>query len=550
MSLRNRLVLPIIVSALAVLAGCGGSGTSNPTPPPSGAFSNTNFNGAYTFSVLGANASGTFAMAGTLTACGCIAGTISGGSVDLVDSVPTVYAAAAIGSNSTYSISKDGRGFAKLSITPTGGTAFEVDVDFVLTSSNHGLITRYDPNGTGSGTIDSQNLVAQAGLANLPFAYGLSGSDLAGDPLSQVGAFTLDASGNIIATGASAGVADTTLYSFSTFTATPFPDSALTGSVVVGSATAPGPVTLSTASFGTLKFDVYVIDSAHLKLIETDGLEVLVGDVFTQPSATIPAGNLIFSMAGPDPGGNPFAAAGVMVSDGTSKFTSGSSEDLNDNGQVDFGSTTPQAFTGTFVNSPAGSGRFEVTLSGFAPSGTLFAAYPSSAGLLLQEIDAGVGSGITGGVALAQTNGASIAASQGYGLNFTGADISGLSPLELDEIAEFKTTSGSKLTGILDANDGGGLNTSNLSGNYSLGSGGLGSATLNAGFQSMFFYAADNSTVLFLSTDPVVVGLGAFEVQTTPAQSALESPRTVPMFRPILRPHSASRPGKAAFVRR
>ncbi len=163
-------------------------------------------------------------MAGTLTACGCVAGTISGGSVDLVDSLPTVYAAAAIGSNSTYSISKDGRGFAKLIITPTGGTAFEVDVDFVLMSSTHGLITRYDGNGTGSGTIDSQNLVAQAGLANLPFAFGLSGSDLAGDPLAQVGAFTLDGSGTIIATGANAGVADTTLYSFSSPSSrSPFP---------------------------------------------------------------------------------------------------------------------------------------------------------------------------------------------------------------------------------------------------------------------------------------------------------------------------------------
>jgi hypothetical protein len=547
MSLRNRLVLPIILISLAVLAACGG-GTSNPTPPPSGAFSNTNFSGAYTFSVLGANGSGTFAMAGTLTACGCVAGTISGGSVDLVDSLPTVYAAAAIdGSKSTYSISKDGRGFAKLLITPTGGTAFEVDVDFVLTSSTHGLITRFDGNGTGSGTIDSQNLVAQAGLANLPFAYGLSGADLAGDPLSQVGAFTLDASGNIIATGANAGVADTTLYSFSAFTATPYPNSALSGSVVVGSGTAPGPATLTTSlpAFGTLTFDVYEVDSTHLKLIETDGLEILVGDVFTQPTATIPAGNLVFSMAGPDPGGNPFAAAGVMASDGTSKFTSGS-EDLNDNGQVDFGSTTPQGFTGTFT--ATGGGRFLVTLSTFT-GGTTFTAYPSSAGLLLQEIDAGAGSGITGGVALAQTNGASIAASQGYGLNFSGADISGLSPLELDEIAEFKTT-GSTLTGILDANDGGGLNTSNLSGNYSLGSGGLGSATLSSGFGSMFFYAVDNSTVLLLSTDSLVVGIGAFEVQTAPAQSALELPRIVPMLRPILRPHAGSRTSKAAFVRK
>jgi hypothetical protein len=544
MSFRNCLVLPIILSSLAVLAGCG-SGTKNPTAPPAGAFSNTNFNGTYTFSVLGFDAnSSEFAMAGSLTACGCAAGTISGGSVDVVDNTGTD-SAAALGSNSTYSITSDGRGFARLLITPTGGTAFEIDVDFVLTSSSHGLITRYDGTGTGSGTIDLQTAVAQSGLASVPFAFSLSGTDLAGDPLAQVGAFTLDSSGNISASGANAGVADTTLYNFSTFIATPFADSPLTGVLQVGSGTAPGPATLAT-SFGTLTFDVYAIDSTHLKVIENDGLEILVGDVFTQPSASIPSGNMVFSMAGPDPGGNPFAAAGLMASDGISQITSGS-EDLNDDGAVDFGSNpvAPQGFAGTF--SATGGGRFLVTLSTFA-GGTTFAAYPSSAGLLMQEIDSGAGSGVTSGVALAQTSGASIAASQGYGLDLTGVDLANL--VEFDEIAEFQTTS-SGLTGLLDANDGGGLGTSNLSGTYAVGTDGVGSASLTNGFQGMFFYSADSSTALLLSTDPLVVGTGTFEAQTTPSQAAaMERPRALSMFRPVPHPRAASRANKAAFVRR
>ena len=547
MSLRNRLVLPIILSSLAVLAGCG-SGTSNPTPPPSGSFSNTNFNGVYTFSVLGEDAgSGTgsaFAMAGSLTACGCTAGTISGGSVDLADNIGTA-PAAAIGSNSTYSISKDGRGFARLFITPTGGTVFEVDLDFVLTSSSHGLIIRFDGSGTGSGTIDSQNLVAQAGLANFPFAYSLSGADPAGNPLAQVGAFTLDGSGNILMTGASAGVADTTIYNFSTLTATPSPERPLSGIVQVGSGTAPGPATLTT-SFGKLTFDVYVVDSSHLKLIENDGIEILVGDAFTQTSATIPAGNLVFSMLGPDPGGNPFAAAGLMVSDGTSLITSGA-EDLNDNGNIDFGSVpvTPQAFTGTFA--ATGGGRFAVTLSTFA-GGTNFAAYPSSGGLLMLEVDAGAGSGVTGGVALAQTTGASVAASQGYGMNLTGVDL--FNGTEIDEIAEFKTTS-SNMTGLTDANDGSVLSTNNLNGSYTVGSDGLGAATFNNNTPvGIFFYSVDNATALALSTDSTVVALGEFEVQTTPSQSALEQPRALPMLGSVPRPHSAAARAQIGFVRK
>jgi hypothetical protein len=544
MSLPNRLVLPIILSSLAVLAGCGSS-TKNPTAPPGGAFSNTNFNGNYTFSVLGFDAnSSEFAMAGSLTACGCAAGTISGGSVDVVDNTGTD-SAAALGSNSTYSITSDGRGFARLFIAPTGGTAFEIDVDFVLTSSSHGLITRYDGTGTGSGTIDLQTAVAQSGLASVPFAFSLSGTDLAGDPLAQVGAFTLDSSGNISASGANAGVADTTVYNFSTFIATPYADSPLTGVLQVGSGTAPGPATLAT-SFGPLTFDVYAIDSTHLKVIENDGLEILVGDVFTQPSASIPFGSMVFSMAGPDPGGNPFAAAGLMASDGISQITS-SSEDLNDDGVVDFGSNpvAPQSFSGTFA--ATGGGRFLVTLSTFA-GGTTFAAYPSSGGLLMQEIDSGAGSGVTTGVALAQIAGASIAASQGYGLDLTGVDLA--NQVEFDEIAEFQTTS-SGLTGLLDANDGGGLGTSNLSGTYAMGTDGVGSASLTNGFQGMFFYPADSSTALLLSTDPFVVGTGTFEAQTTPSQAAaMERPRALSMFRPVPHPRAASRANKAAFVRR
>jgi hypothetical protein len=255
---------------------------------------------------------------------------------------------------------------------------------------------------------------------------------------------------------------------------------------------------------------------------------------------------MVFSMAGPDPGGNPFAAAGLMASDGVSLITSGS-EDLNDAGIVDFASNpvAPQAFSGTFA--ATGGGRFLITLSSFA-GGTTFAAYPSSGGLLMQEIDSGAGSGVTSGIALTQTSGASIAASQGYGLGLTGVDLANL--VEFDEIAEFQTTS-SGLTGLLDANDGGGLGTSNLSGTYAVGADGVGSASLTNGFQGMFFYPADNATALLLSTDPLVVGIGTFESQTTPSQAAaMERPRALSMFRPMPHPRAASRANKAAFVRR
>jgi hypothetical protein len=531
MSLRTRLILPAILSSLAVLAGCG-SGTSNPvvTPPPSGTFSNSNFNGTYTFSVAGVDGSGIFSMAGSLVACGCSQGTISSGTVDVLDpATPT--SGAAIGSNSVYSISADGRGSARLFYTPVGGSVSEIDVDFVLSSSSHGLVTRFDSSGTGSGTIDLQpSAVTQSSLAATPYAFMISGADNTNKSLATVGALTLNSSGTI-----TAGIED---FNFSGTPTTKLP---LSGSVTVGSGTSPGNATLTT-TFGTFTFDVYAIDANHLKVIESDGKAVFVGDLLSQATASVPAGNLVFTMSGLDNLGHIFATGGLMVSDGASLITSGS-EDVNDAGIVDNGTTTPLAFTGSFSDS--GGGRFELDLSNYV-GGSVFAAYPSSGGLLMLEMDT-LNGGVTGGVATTQATGATVAASQGYGLNLSGEDVS--SGGEVDEIAEFKTTS-TGITGIVDQNDGG-TSTGNMTGTYSLGSGGLGSATFTqGGFQSMFFYSVDNSLALFISTDPTQAALGSFELQTTPTNNAHLSvgrAGTLPMPLVLPRMRAGSKNNKSSF---
>jgi hypothetical protein len=541
MSLRNRLVLPIILSSLAVLAGCGSS-TNKVVPPPSGAFSNTDLNGTYTFSVAGSDVNGPMSIAGSFTACGCSAGTISGGAVDFDDpALPNAFNSA-VGTNSTYSITADGRGTASLFITPSGLTPFEVVFDFVLTSSSHGLIIRYDKTGTGSGTIDLQSsAVSQGSIENTPYVFTFSGSDLSDDLLSTVGTFTLNSSGTI-----TAGVNDCN------FNAEPFYQAALSGSVLVGSGTAPGSASILTGcSSGSLTFDVYTIDSTHLKLIENDGSAFLVGDAFAQTSASIPSGGLVFTMQGLAGGitdGTPFAAGGTVTSDGASELSAGLEDtnvDIGGVGTVDGGVSpaVPEAFGGSFVASPAGSGRFQVALSGFS-GGTNFAAYPSSGGILLVEIDSGVGAGVTSGVALAQTSGAALAATQGYGLNNSGDDI--VNSVGLDETAQFITTS-TGMTGLLNENDGGTPSTQNVNGTYTPGSNGAGSATIGTGLQSIFYYAADSSTVLFISTDPNQVAAGVIEAQTAPsdaAQSATAKPRPLPMLRAMPRSRSATPHGQ------
>jgi hypothetical protein len=546
MSLRNRLVLPIILSGLAALAGC--SSSNSVVPPPSGAFSNTDFSGTYTFSVEGSDtAGGIMMMAGSFTACGCTGGTISGGTVDFDDDSGFA-PGSAIGTNSTYNVEKDGRATANLFITPPGGTVFPVTVAFVLTSSSHGLIIRYDTSGSGSGTIDLQpSPVAQSSLDATPYAFTLSGLDLSGQIVSTAGNFTLSSSGSIVS-----GVEDCNVEGGIFFTPT------LSGSVLVGSGTTPGSASIVTScNSGALTFSVYAIDSTHLKVIESDGQAFLVGDVFAQPSASIPSGGLVFTMQGLDSlgsSGGPFVSGGTVTSDGASQLTAGL-EDVNDiNTGVDGGVTpaVPQPFSGTFVASPSSSGRFQVTLSGLF-GGSNFAAYPSSGGILLLQIDQGISAGITSGMALTQTAGAGIAATQGYGLNNSGSDIT--SGVELDEIAQFTTTS-TGMTGNINVNDGFTPTSSGLSGTYTAaGSNGAGVATLGSHLQELFYYAADSSTVLFISTDPNQVASGVFEAQSAPSGSAdqtpMARPRALPMFRamPRLRKGTLHSQGKIGIAK-
>jgi len=230
-----------------------------------------------------------------------------------------------------------------------------------------------------------------------------------------------------------------------------------------------------------------------------------------------------------------------MSTDGASTITAGS-EDINEEGSVDGGTNpaTPVSFGGSFVQT-GGAGRFQFALSGFA-GGTNFVAYPSSGGIFMLEVDTGLNPGITSGVAMPQT-GTSLA-SQGYGLNLTGQDVNG----ELDEIAEF-TTTGSGFTGLLDEDESLVTDTHNLTGSYTLGSNGEGSATLSSGLAGMFFYVADSSDALFISTDPSQVALGSFQAQTTPSSASSMTQQHLAMLRSVHALRGASKKNKQTSFR-
>jgi hypothetical protein len=518
MSVRNGIVLLLALSTLTLLVGCGGS--SSPKPNPVG-FSQGNLSGTYVFSSTGADGNGgLLAAAGTVVANG--SGGITGGTMDVigVDFVPPVPVAQAITSGS-YTVGSDGRGQATL--TSSAGT---IVLDFVLTSSSHGLVTEFD-SGTGSGTIDLQTAVTSLSQLQGPYAFSFAGVDASlTNTFATVGAFTLDTTGDV-----TAGVEDFNDAGI------PYLNQSLSDSVAatLGSGTGPGTITFTT-TFGALTFDFYPIDATHLKFIETDSNEFLAGDAFTQTGASIPTGPMAFTMAGGSLATGPIAVGGVMTSDGTGNFTGGL-EDVNDNGTI---SVAPVPFTGTAAAGGSVGGRVIVNLTGFVPA-TQWVIYPSSGGLLMLETDSAT---VTVGAGYAQTS-QTFAASQNYGLNLSAVNTgNGSGSFEEDDIAQFTTTS-TGFSGIVDINDEGSTSfDQSFSGTYTApDSTGRGTATTTANnnqFVSFTFYVVDSSTVLLLETDSNQIGTGTIELQSAPAAHAAAR-SAVSLVRPILRAHTALR---------
>ncbi|HVR27798.1 MAG TPA: hypothetical protein VMU26_31260 [Candidatus Polarisedimenticolia bacterium] len=534
MSVRNGIILLLALSAFLFLAACGSSNISHPVAPPSGNFSNSNLNGTYVFSVSGVDQGNgaPYAIAGTITANGN--GGITGGTFDINDEDTAEFtqgpiANAAIKNNGTYHVNVDGRGQITFGTSSIQGFP-SLTLDFVLSSSSHGLITEFDSFGSGSGTMDLQ-------VANVTptgsYAFSLSGALAAsGAPWATVGNFTV--------TGSSMAGAD----DLNEGGVLAFPAQALTGSLVLGPSTTPS-TTLSTPAFsGT--FDVFAVDSTHLKFIEMDVTADLAGDAFSQASPTFPTASLAFTLQGETSAGAFLAAGGVMTP-GNGGAISGT-EDFNENGQP---SAAPSAFTATLTTDTTNAGRY--TLGSFATfvGGTAYAAYPSSGGILLLEID---NAGITTGAAYAQTASATFAAGQGYGLNLTGIFLgsSVMQPTQVYDIAEFTADStGNTITGLIDETSGVGPVGSGVpfsNGAYTAPSGGRGSitanassnsaATLNGGF-ALTFYTVDGTTFPFIESDNGQVAAGVFVLQNPTASAAAASQSHMFIATPLIRPHAA-----------
>ncbi len=550
MRIRGFIAPLFSIFALFALAGCGSS-SDQLTPPPGGSFTNSNLNGTYVVSFSGydtSNGYGSyFSVLGSVTANG--SGGFTNGTIDLDDpalgsALRTNYAFTHLSTTGTYNVTPDGRGTGNISVS-INGTNVQFGLDFVLTSNSHGSISRFDNYGSGSGSIDLQSAnLAQSSLAG-SYAFGFNGVDsTVVNSLSTVGAFTLDGNGQVTAgqqdfgdNGNSRGLRNLPI----------------SGSVLVG---VPGSSQLTTSAFGfgTLHFDVWAIDSTHLKFIETDSVGYMEGDAISSTGHTsFPSGPLVLALSGEDVSEGPFAAGGLLMSDGTGQITSGL-EDINDQGIV----AEAPSVTGSFSSSGPRTvltlnGIYDGILTNNTPGAAsyTFAAYPYDGGAFLLEADNGAGStfGISGGNLYVQSA-TSIEASQGYGLNLSGVNGNG----EVDSIAEF-TTSGSTMSGLYDANNLGYLVTgaSLGTGSYSINSNGRGSLSfpglqVNANSYipalNSTIYVLDSSTALLLETDSSQLSIGTIQLQNPPSGSSMTQLSTArPRFtivNPVLAAHGSA----------
>jgi hypothetical protein len=276
-------------------------------------FGNPSLSGTYVVSIQDDVAHAIPALAGTISFDG--SGNISGGAFDSTDQ-PNPNGPPQSIKGGTYSISTDGQGTATVQLS-----SGSMSLQLVLASHAHGSFTRTDSGANqAGGTLELQQ-IPQGFTLNGRYALTASGVTSGSSPARFVEAGSLPFANGAI----SGGTLDV-----NSSTAAPVS--------VSGSSTQPssgrGTLNISPSGSGAQTFVYYPIDGTRVKLISSDGRNVL-GDLFSQPagpfsSATL-KGNYAFSLAGTAVGSyassetatatgsnNPFGVAGVFSSDGNS----------------------------------------------------------------------------------------------------------------------------------------------------------------------------------------------------------------------------------------
>lgn len=485
----------------------GSSGTANATI----VFANATLNGNYSFSYSGDDGSGFLAIAGQFTAS---AGNISG-TEDFLDG--SSGASRGVALTGTYTIGPDGRGTVDL--TSSTGEVWLI----ALSSNQHALLMNFNQGtatsggATGSGTIDQQTTATP--LATGRYVFQVAGLDKGGLATGVAGSFSSFGNGSLATTGNTMDVNDAGVITTN--------DTTLTGTFV-GNSLSLQSSGFTSVSGGTATFDFFVVNSNHLRLIESDGKAFLLGDIFTAPAAPtggytaalLASGNYAFTLGGST--GGPYAAGGVFTSNGGSGGTSTSGSITggvfdNNNGGAHF--QKDAAIKSSSYGVDQNTGRISSSIT--TAAGTFnWVGYvtapvdptrPNSVEVLIIESD---NIATANGIAYLQSSTAQPAGT--FSFNLTG-QATGTSSGEQDALAQV-AISGTTISGTMDVNNfalgqvllGMNIQTSKST-ISSADSNGRGTATIviaNGASFPLAYYVVDSGTALFLETDNQRVMIG------------------------------------------
>jgi len=328
------------------------------------AFANA-LNGTYVFETTGLDINGlNYQLAGVLTFDGN-GGVVSG--EQTISSI-TGFLTTPVQQGSSYFVGADGQGLITLKTTDQTGQPITEHFSVVVVSLAKAMIAELDAPQSSVGTLEIQS------STDMPaggYAFVVNGIDATATPIAFGGVANIDSPGIISGNGS---LVDQDYNAVFFECGSP---KGLTGTVTRATPTSTGKVVFdlitSTNCFGFAEFTGYIVDSTHIRLIETDGSYITGGLAISQGSArgtytsASLAGTYVYGVAGTDLASflpTTLTGAGFVTADGQGNLTNGSTDFFLLGAFAEF----REQHIGTYTVDANGIGRFRLAFNHFAPT--------------------------------------------------------------------------------------------------------------------------------------------------------------------------------------
>ena len=320
--------------------------------------------GTYVFQTTGLDVNGVNAqLAGVLTLDG------NGQIVSGEQTISSIngFLTTPVSQGSSYFVGADGRGLITLNTTDQNSQPLTEHFSIAVISLTKALLAGLDAPQTSVGTLELQTSTA---LPTGGYAFVVNGIDATTTPLAIGGVVNIDSPGTISGNGS---LAD---QDYNAAFVECAPPKGLTGTVTQPNSTIAGKVVFdltSTNCFGSAEFTGYVVDSTHIRLIETDGLYITGGlaisqgasrGTYTNASLT---GTYVYGVAGTDLASflpATLTGAGFVTADGQGNLTNGRNDFFLLGALAEF----REQHMGTYTVDGKGVGRYRLTFNHFAPA--------------------------------------------------------------------------------------------------------------------------------------------------------------------------------------